>query len=697
MATIDELNTKLEQLKSQLESQRYFNYRHHGGRDNDYKYTASFDFGQNLKVGETGSGESYQALAGTINGKSREFRREHYGDVFNAFGKYAATQQSMAQTQSQIDEINRAEKARVAEEERRRKEAEAAAKKAAEEAEAAAKKAAEEARKAAEKARKEAEQKQFEEDYKKKTPPVTYDELTSGGSKNDTGDNEYTDYFKLTDGTRWSYDRRTRVAIPPGAVGVDRDEWLSLPTRLTSFTDLMNAATGNTDMANTTQIKTDTQLTTALGTLAGMGVPQVTPSFQGVGAGEDIASGTGQVGDIGTADATAASETGLAPVTPEMPDAGVGQVAGVQEVTPGIEGLGGAKAAQLTPTGPYVDMTGVEGTVSPGAMATAAQAELDPRATVQYQLGEIMSSLESGSPMPAWASPQVRKVSSIMQARGLGSSSMAGAAITQALMESGVQIAAADANKYAAIQLQNLSNKQQTALQNAATIAAMDKANLNARLQGAVTEAQALLSVDLKNLDNKQKSDTLTYSSLVQGLFKDAAEENARKQFNAKNELQVEEFFAELGSQVATANANRTAAMRQFNVGEANAMKQFNQQVKDSRDKFNANMSFAVNQSNAVWRRDINTANTALQNESNRINVQNAYNASQTAMNNLWQQYRDNASWNFQKSENEAQRQHDLVTMAMQFANSNEMYDQQQKDDLLKGLGSWLTRWASGS
>ena len=783
MATLEELNTKLEQLKGQLESQRYFNYRHYGGQDNDYKYTASFDFGQTLKTGEKASGGQYQSLTGTIGDSSKDFRREHYGSVFDAFGRYTATQQSMAQTQGQIDAINRAEKARVAEEERRRKEAEAAAKKAAEEAEAAAKKAADEAAAAAKKAEKEAEQKQFEEDYKKKTQPkqgnresdlanydefkgwleknpdpnagmavaqvmvplqmpdgrivmfnnpgsaanyqrfmksrgitigrppevmsdlsgdtpklfVTYDELTGGGSTHDTGDNEYTDYFKLTDGTRWSYDRRTRVAIPPGAVGVDRDEWLSLPSRLTSFTDLMNAATGNTDMANTTPIKTDTQLTTALGTLAGMGVPQVTPSFQGVGAGEDIASGTGQVGDIGTVDATSASETGLAPVTPGMPDAGVGQVAGVQEVTPGIKGLGGAKAAQLTPTGPYVDMTGVEGTVSPGAMATAAQAELDPRATVQYQLGEIMSSLESGSPMPAWASPQVRKVSSIMQARGLGSSSMAGAAITQALMESGVQIAAADANKYAAIQLQNLNNKQQTALQNAATIAAMDKANLNARLQGAVTEAQALLSVDLKNLDNKQKSDTLTYSSLVQGLFKDAAEENARKQFNAKNELQVEEFFAELGSQVATANANRTAAMRQFNVGEANAMKQFNQQVKDSRDKFNANMSFAVNQSNAVWRREINTANTALQNETNRINVQNAYNASQTAMNNLWQQYRDNASWNFQKSENEAQRQHDLVTMAMQFANSNEMYDQQQKDDLLKGLGSWLTRWASGS
>ena len=53
------------------------------------------------------------------------------------------------------------------------------------------------------------------------------------------------------------------------------------------------------------------------------------------------------------------------------------------------------------------------------------------------------------------------------------------------------------------------------------------------------------------------KADTLSYNALTQAIFKDAAEENARQQFNAKNELQVEEFFGELGSQVETANANR--------------------------------------------------------------------------------------------------------------------------------------------
>ena len=444
-------------------------------------------------------------------------------------------------------------------------------------------------------------------------------------------------------------------------------------------------------------ITTDEQLTQQVGNIAGTALPAVEPTLTTVLPGEELTAGAGQVPSLAPLAATQAAETGLAPTAPTAPAADVGQVAGIAGITPGLEDLGPAQAAQLTPATPYVDMTGVEGTVSAGAMAQAAQAELDPRATVQYQLGEIMSSLESGGPMPAWAAPQVRKVNAVMQARGLGASSMAAAAITQSLMESGVQIAAADANKYAAVQLQNLNNRQQTALANAANVAAMDKANLSARLQGAVTEAQALLSVDLKNLDNKQKSDTLTYSSLVQGLFKDAAEENARQQFNAKNQLQVDEFFAELGSQVETANANRVAAMRQFNTSESNAMQQFNQQVADSRDKFNANMGFAIDQSNTVWRREVNTANTAVQNESNRINVQNQYNATQTAMNQLWQQYRDNASWNFQKSENALQRQHDFGTIAMQFANAKEMYSKEQKDALANGIGSWLARWTAGS
>jgi hypothetical protein len=447
-------------------------------------------------------------------------------------------------------------------------------------------------------------------------------------------------------------------------------------------------------------ITTDQQLETEVGTLAGAGLPAATATKITVDpATEELTTagkmlptvGATVVGQPSISGPTADQGTAINTTAPTAPAPNVGQVAQIDDVSSDLQQLGPAQAATFTPAGDYIDPASVQGTLSPGAMATAATQQLDQKATVQYQLGQLMGSLQSGGPMPAWASPQVRKVNAIMQQRGLGSSSMAAAAITTALMESGVQIATQDANKYAAIQLQNLNNEQQAALQNAATVAAMDTANLNARLKAEVTNAQAFLSIDLKNLDNEQKSSTLTYQSQVQGLFKDAAEENARQQFNAKNELQVEEFFAELGAQVETANANRQASMEQFNVSEANSMKQFNETLRDSRDKFNANMQFAVDQSNAVWRREVNTANTAIENEANRMNVQNEYNANQNALNNLWQFMRDEAAWNFQKGESELARQHDIGTLAMQFANSEELYTKQQKSDMAILIGKWLS------
>ena len=439
-------------------------------------------------------------------------------------------------------------------------------------------------------------------------------------------------------------------------------------------------------------IDTDDKLSTQVGDIAGAGLPVSTTVDQEIKDTELLGTTAGTVSvEAPTVDTKLASMDNLSVGIPQKPDPSVGQIGAIDTVADDVQALGPATAAQFTPTGDYI--TAPQGQVSAGSIATAATEELDQRGTVQFQLGQIMASLEEGKPMPPWASPQVRKINAIMQARGLGASSMASSAITQALMESGVQIAAADANKYSAIQLQNLNNRQQTALQNAATYAAMDRANLSARLQAAVTNAQAFLSIDMKNLDNQQKSNSLTYQGLLGGLLQDSKQENARLQFNAKNELQVEEFFAELGSQIETATANRVASMEQFNVSEQNSMAQYNTTLQDARDKFNATASFAIEQSNAVWRREVNTLNTANQNENNRIDVQNEYNATQQALSYLWQMYRDNASWNFQKNENLLNREHDLGVIALNFANSQQMYTKQQKDDLSKSAGQWFTRF----
>jgi len=430
-------------------------------------------------------------------------------------------------------------------------------------------------------------------------------------------------------------------------------------------------------------------------------VPKVTTTKMTVPSNQLMTTSGKKLSGVVEAGAAEASTKELNAAIPETPK-DLGQIP--QDALPDLSEdvrAEGIDAAQITPQAQEAiqidfdkDVGEAELTQDQLAQAQTIEGdEFDERATTQYQLGQLLSSIEEGKPMPPWAAPAVRKVAGIMQARGLGASSMAAAAMTQAVMESGVVIAAKDADQYAKVQLANLNNRQQTALANAAAIAGLEKANLGARMQSAVTNAQTLLATETKNLDARQQSSVLEFNALTQSLFKDAAEENARIQMNAKNEIQVEEFFAELGSQVETANKNRKAAVDQFNAGEKNAQNQFNAAMKDNRQKFNSNMQYAIDQSNVQWRREVNTINTATQNENNRINAQNLFNASQNSLNNLWQTYRDNASWNFQKAENLLQRQHEVGIMAMEFANTKELYTKKQKDDLAKGIGNWLAIW----
>lgn len=345
-------------------------------------------------------------------------------------------------------------------------------------------------------------------------------------------------------------------------------------------------------------------------------------------------------------------------------------------------GVGTAQAVQGQ-VSQDAQIVAAQGTVSPAGLATAATQQLDPRATTQYQLASLMSSVQAGQPLPPWASPAVRKVTAIMQQRGMGASSMAAAATVQAVIESGIPIAQADADKYATIQLANLNNEQAAALQNAATTASMDAANLNNRQQAAVNNAKSFLSMDMANLTNEQAAQTLTYQSKTSALLSDTAAENAANQFNAKSENEVDMFFAELGSSIEQTSLNRKFAIEQFNVGQKTAVDEFNAQMQTNRDQFNANMQLQIDQSNAVWRRKINTAETATQNEENRINVTTLLGIQQNAMNNIWQAYRDQASWNMKVSENARDRAHNAAMQSSAIANNKDMYDDKFEDYLI--------------
>ena len=403
---------------------------------------------------------------------------------------------------------------------------------------------------------------------------------------------------------------------------------------------------------------------------------QITPTDMAVQEGELIAEDAGRVEDRDPAPLAEKIDVQKfdqqAPEKPQAPQIQAEQVG----VVPDAEAAEGELSSGSI-------MKAAQATLSPESLASAATAELDPRATTRYQLAQLFNTIEEGKPLPAWAAPAVRRVSAIMQQRGLGASSMAAAATVQAIIESGIPIAAQDAQKYAAVQLQNLSNQQQAVLQNAAASAQMDTANLNARQQAAVNNAKSFLTLDMQNLTNDQQAASISYQGKLQAMLSDVAQDNAARQFNAKTQTQIDTFFAQLGVQVESATLNRKAAVEQYNVSQENAMSQFNTQMQAARDQFNSSMSAQIAQSNATWRRNINTSNTAAINAANQQNVMNLLQINQQSLNNLWQAYRDQASWNLQISENNLARAHNAAMQSMSIAANADMYSD-KFDDFLK-------------
>lgn len=380
-------------------------------------------------------------------------------------------------------------------------------------------------------------------------------------------------------------------------------------------------------------------------------------------------------------------------------NAAQGQVGQNSQVTAAQGTLGQGSLAQAAQTTEAENQAG---------QATAQQGQVDPRSTVQGQLGELTKQLEDGT--ASWADPAMRNANDQMAARGLGNSSMAGAAIYTAAMESALPIAQQDAQVFQQMGMQNLANSQQTelfnatqrqsitlanlnnrqqsALQNAQALAAMDLANLNNRQQAAVVNAQSFLQMDMANLNNQQQANILNQQANQQAMLSDQAADNAAKQFNAASQQQNDQFFATLGSNISMFNASQKNATEQFNAGQHNAMRQFNAELAAMRDKFNAEMSLQIDQSNVQWRREINTANTAAKNAANQINAQNMLNLSNTAMNNLWQQFRDEADYAFTSGENALNRSHNLAMAALQNQNAKDMMDDQQEAQFSQLLGA---------
>jgi hypothetical protein len=307
-----------------------------------------------------------------------------------------------------------------------------------------------------------------------------------------------------------------------------------------------------------------------------------------------------------------------------------------------------AQAAQAAPVDAE-QVAGIAGEAAQVAPVTTqavdpllgTQFNLSDEATVRGQLASLFADVESGE-IPAWAKASHNAAMEALASRRLQGSSIAAGAIVLAMQQAALPIAAADANVYFQKDLAEFNSEQQASL-----------INFQTRQQNMLNDVSIQNAANQFNASSQQQQ-----QQFVAGLVSNI------KQFNTNLISSTNQFNAAQANSIAATNAGNSLAAQQFNAQKQLTLNQFNATLKNQRQIWNAENQAIVNQSNTIWRRNINTSNTAAQNSANAVNVQNRFNLSNQSLNNLWQEYRDNAAWYYEASESEKQRAYNLAIIS---------------------------------
>tara|TARA_R110000764_G_C11022484_1_gene384306 strand:- start:2071 stop:4155 length:2085 start_codon:yes stop_codon:yes gene_type:complete len=302
---------------------------------------------------------------------------------------------------------------------------------------------------------------------------------------------------------------------------------------------------------------------------------------------------------------------------------------------------------------------------------------LPEEALVSNQIDSLLVGIQDGN-IPTWASPAVAAVEQMLAQRGLDSSTVGRDNLVNAIIQSAVPIAQANAQ---AIQqsvaqektliaqeaLANAQLTQQTALSNADKVFQLNIAQFNADQQTAlsnskflqtvslteasndqqatiqnavlmsqanlaeadfttklaITNAQTFLQTDLANLNATQQVNILKAQQQQQTLLSNQSAANVAAQFNATSENQTNQYMASLAAQIDQYNASQNNANLQFNAQATNAA--------------------AARDAQRVT--DVNKANAAIVNQVAQFNEQMDFNREQWNSANAQAVANSNVDW----------------------------------------------------
>ena len=262
--------------------------------------------------------------------------------------------------------------------------------------------------------------------------------------------------------------------------------------------------------------------------------------------------------------------------------------------------------------------------------ATAQTMDTPQEATVQYQLKQLMSQFDNGA-IPAFASGAIQHANATMLARGLGASSMAGQAILHAAMETATAVAVQDAKTISQFNLQNLSNKQQTALMNAqlratltgqeltneqqtrvlnaAKVSEVNNLNFTAEQTVALENAKLMQGMKLANLNSSQQAalqnaatlasmDTKNLDARLTAAVQNAKDFLAIDMANLNNKQQTEVINKQAKNQALLTDVASQNASKQFNATSQNQVDQYYKTLASQIDIANKNRTSAMQQFN---------------------------------------------------------------------------------------------------
>ena len=252
-------------------------------------------------------------------------------------------------------------------------------------------------------------------------------------------------------------------------------------------------------------------------------------------------------------------------------------------------------------------------------------AGLPKEALISTQLDNLLNGLEEGN-IPTWAKPAVSAVESMLARRGMSASTVGRDSLLNAIIQSSIPIAQANAQAiqmsisqqrtmeaqepeantarqqqmtmqkmsnvfnmdmaqfsadqqtelfnskfFQTVSLTNANNNQQAAIQNVVLQSQADLATADFYQKAQIQNAQNFLTMDLTNLNNKQQANILSSQQEQQRILSNQAAINASEQFNATSENQTQQFMSNLSAQIDLNNSARSDAMNQFNATQENA------------------------------------------------------------------------------------------------------------------------------